>query len=49
MLSYFRWTLFFITMFLTLMGGALFFGHEILVAPGPLEKPKSVVIARAKG
>jgi UPF0755 protein len=48
-LSYFRWTLFFITMFLTLMGGALFFGHEVLEAAGPLEKAKSVVIARGAG
>lgn len=49
MLSYFRWTLFFIVLFVTLMGGALFFGHEVLVSQGPLEKAKSVVIPRGAG
>ena len=49
MLSYFRWVLFFVALFVTLMGGALFFGHEVLVASGPLEKAKSVVIPRGAG
>ncbi len=49
MLSYFRWTLFFITLLVTLMAGALFFGHEILTAEGPLPKAKSVVIPRGAG
>jgi UPF0755 protein len=49
MLSYFRWVLFFIALWVTLMGGALFFGHQLLVAEGPLEKTKSVVIPRGAG
>jgi UPF0755 protein len=31
------------------MGGALFLGHEILVAKGPLDQPKHVVIPRGAG
>src|SRR5689334_8709369 len=31
------------------MGGALFFGHEILTSQGPLPKSKSVVIPRGAG
>jgi UPF0755 protein len=49
MLSFFRWVLFFVALFVTLMGGALFFGHEILVAQGPLDQAKHVVIPRGAG
>lgn len=49
MLSYFRWVLFFVTLFVTLMGGALFLGHEMLVAEGPLAQTKHVVIPRGAG
>lgn len=49
MLSYFRWVLFFIALFATLMGGALFLGHTLLTAPGPLDKTKNIVIARGAG
>ena len=49
MLSFFRWVLFFVALFVTLMGGALFLGHEILVAPGPLAEAKHVVIPRGAG
>ena len=49
MLSFFRWVLFFIALFLTVIGGALFFGHELLVAQGPLETSKRIVIPRGAG
>jgi UPF0755 protein len=49
MLSFFRWVLFFVTLFVTLMGGALFLGHEMLVAKGPLDQTKHVVIPRGAG
>ncbi len=49
MLSFFRWVLFFVALFVTLMGGALFLGHEILVAKGPLDQAKHVVIPRGAG
>jgi UPF0755 protein len=49
MLSFFRWVLFFIALFVTLMGGGLFVGHRLLVAEGPLATPKRVVIARGAG
>jgi UPF0755 protein len=49
MLSFFRWVLFFVTLFVTLMGGALFLGHEMLVAEGPLSQTKHVVIPRGAG
>jgi len=49
MLSYFRWVLFFIALLVTLIGGAIFIGHEILVAQGPLTQPKHVVIPRGAG
>lgn len=49
MLSFFRWTLFFIVLFVSLIAGALFVGHEVLVAQGPLEAPKRVVIPRGAG
>jgi UPF0755 protein len=48
-LSFFRWVLFFVALFLTVMGGALFFGHEILTTRGPLEATKRVVIPRGAG
>jgi UPF0755 protein len=48
-LSFFRWVLFFIALFVTLMGGALFIGHEIVVAQGPLEQTKRVLIPRGAG
>jgi UPF0755 protein len=49
MLSFFRWVLFFLALFVTLIGGALFFGHQILVSPGPLAQAKHVVIPRGAG
>ena len=49
MLSFFRWVLFFVALFLTVIGGALFFGHELLVAQGPLETTKRIVIPRGAG
>ena len=49
MLSFFRWVLFFIALFVTLMGGALYLGHELLVAQGPLGSVKRVVIPRGAG
>lgn len=49
MLSYFRWVLFFIALFVTVMGGALFLGHRLLTAPGPLETTKNIVIPRGAG
>jgi UPF0755 protein len=48
-LSYFRWVLFFIALFATVMGGALFLGNTLLSAPGPLDKTKNIVIARGAG
>jgi len=48
-LSFFRWVLFFIALLVTLMGGALLLGHEMLVAKGPLEKNKNVLIPRGAG
>ena len=49
MLSYFRWVLFFIALFVTVMGGGLFLGNMLLTAPGPLDKTKNIVIARGAG
>lgn len=49
MLSYFRWVLFFIALFATVMGGSLYVGHVILTAQGPLDKTKNVVIPRGAG
>ena len=49
MLSYFRWVLFFVALFATVMGGALFLGHTLLTAPGPLEQTKNIVIPRGAG
>jgi UPF0755 protein len=48
-LSYFRWVLFFIALFVTVMGGALFLGNRLLTAAGPLETTKTVVIPRGAG
>jgi len=49
MLSFFRWTLFFIALFVSLMGGALFAGHAILIAEGPLAVSRRVLIPRGAG
>ncbi|HYX01595.1 MAG TPA: endolytic transglycosylase MltG [Reyranella sp.] len=49
MLSYFRWVLFFIVLLVTVIGGALFLGTQMLTAPGPLDKTKTVVIPRGAG
>ncbi len=49
MLSFFRWVLFFLALFVTLIGGAIFVGHEILVSPGPLAEAKHIVIPRGAG
>ena len=49
MLSYFRWVLFFIALFVTVMGGALLLGNTLLTASGPLDKTKNIVIARGAG
>lgn len=49
MLSYFRWVLFFVALFVTLMGGALWLGNRILNEPGPLAVAKNVVIPRGAG
>jgi UPF0755 protein len=48
-LSYFRWVLFFIALFATLMGGALYLGNSLLTADGPLQATKTVVIPRGAG
>jgi len=48
-LSYFRWVLFFIALLVTLMGGALWLGNNLLKAPGPLEATKNIVIPRGAG
>jgi UPF0755 protein len=49
MLSFFRWTLFFVVLFVTVIGGALFIGHGMLVSEGPLVAAKRVVIPRGAG
>lgn len=49
MLGFFRWVLFFIVLLVTLMGGALFIGRSMLVAEGPLDKTKNVLIPRGSG
>ncbi|HYD08075.1 MAG TPA: endolytic transglycosylase MltG, partial [Reyranella sp.] len=49
MLSFFRWVLFWIALLVTLMGGALLLGHQMLVARGPLDKTKMVLIPRGAG
>jgi UPF0755 protein len=49
MLSFFRWVLFWIALLVTLMGGGLLLGHQMLVAQGPLDKTKTVLIPRGAG
>ena len=49
MLSYFRWVLFFVALLVTLMGGAIWLGNQMLKAPGPLETTKNIVIPRGAG
>lgn len=49
MLSFFRWVLFFIVLLVTVMGGAIFLGRSMLVAEGPLDKTKNVLIPRGAG
>ena len=49
MLSFFRWTLFFVTLLVAVIGGALFVGHGMLVSEGPLAASKRVVIPRGAG
>ena len=49
MLSYFRWVLFFVALFVTVMGGALWLGNRLLTAPGPLQQTKNIVIPRGAG
>lgn len=49
MLSFFRWTLFFVTLFVAVIGGALFVGHGMLVSEGPLSASKRIVIPRGAG
>src|SRR3569832_680496 len=49
MLSFFRWVLFFIALHVNLMGGGLLLGHQMLVAQGPLDKTKTVLIPRGAG
>jgi UPF0755 protein len=48
-LSYFRWVLFFLALFVTLMGGALWLGNALMTQAGPLEKTRNVVIPRGAG
>jgi UPF0755 protein len=48
-LSFFRWTLFFVVLLVTLIGGGIFIGHEMLVSDGPLAAAKRVVIPRGAG
>lgn len=49
MLSYFRWVLFFVALFVTLMGGALWLGNQLLGAAGPSTATKNIVIPRGAG
>jgi UPF0755 protein len=49
MLSFFRWVLFFIVLLVTILGGGLMIGHRMLMAEGPLEKTRTVVIPRGAG
>ena len=49
MLSFFRWVLFFIALLVTVIGGALFLGHSMLEAEGPLAKTTNVLIPRGAG
>jgi UPF0755 protein len=49
MLSFFRWVLVWIALLVTVMGGGLLLGHQMLVAQGPLDKGKNVLIPRGAG
>ena len=49
MLSFIRWVMLFVVVFVTLMGGALFFGRELVEAQGPLKEDKRIVIPRGAG
>ena len=49
MLSFIRWVMLFVVVFVTLMGGALFFGRDIIEAQGPLAESKHIVIPRGAG
>lgn len=49
MLSYFRWVLFFVALFVTLMGGAVWLGNQLLAAAGPSTATKTIVIPRGAG
>lgn len=49
MLSFIRWVMLFVVVFVTLMGGALFFGRDLVEAPGPLKEAKHIVIPRGAG
>ena len=49
MLSYFRWVLFFIALFVTVMGGGLWLGNSLMNTAGPLDKARNVVIPRGAG
>jgi UPF0755 protein len=49
MLSFFRWVLFWIALLVTLMGGGLLLGHQMLIAQGPLGQNKNVLIPRGAG
>jgi hypothetical protein len=40
-LSYFRWVLFFIALFVTVMGGALFLGNTLLTARDRSTRPRT--------
>jgi len=48
-LSFFRWVLFFLVVFATVLGGAVFVGRTLLLAEGPLDKTKNIVIPRGAG
>lgn len=49
MLSFIRWVMLFMVVFVTLIGGALFFGRDLVEAEGPLKEPKHIVIPRGAG
>jgi UPF0755 protein len=49
MLSFFRWVLVWIALLVTLMGGGLLLGHQMLKAQGPLDKTRNVLIPRGAG
>lgn len=49
MLSFFRWVLFWIALLVTLMGGGLLLGLQMLGAEGPLDKSRTVLIPRGAG